>query len=93
MVSNDIMMAVLSLDTYSRGPDTRNSGADFSQSGSIGLYNIVTSSIPSAYAQSFGFYGLAYQKDDEIVISYRGTHGIAADAWFGYGIGASSEAN
>lgn len=88
MVSNDIMMAVLSMDTYSRGPEARNIGADFSQSGSIGLYSIVTSSIPSAYAQSFGFYGLAYQKGDETVISYRGTHGILADAWYGYGIGA-----
>lgn len=37
MVSNDIMMAVLSMDTYSRGPEARNIGDDFSQSGSIGL--------------------------------------------------------
>ena len=87
MVSNDIMMAVLSMDTYSRGPDARNAGEGFSETGSIGLYDIVTSSIPSAYAQSFSFYGLAYQKGGETVISYRGTHGLAPDAWFGYGIG------
>ena len=75
-ISNELMYAILSMDSYNRG---YNAGiANLGGLGSkIGTASLVTDSeaVPSTkdIAQAAGFYASAYSYKEETVISYRGT--------------------
>lgn len=94
MVARDIMMAVLSLDTYSRGYDARNFDPDLAENGRIGNYRITHTSTDAQ--ESDDFYALAYIDNvngvdgTDRIIAYRGTDDFPMDAWYGYGVGAGS---
>lgn len=94
MVARDIMMAVMSLDTYSRGYDARNFDPDLAENGRIGNYRITHTSTDAQ--ESDDFYALAYIDNvngvdgTDRIIAYRGTDDFPMDAWYGYGVGAGS---
>lgn len=92
-MSDNLMLAILAMDSYNRGPEQQLfiSGT---QLGNATLLDLP----PSAEAQSSGFYATAYTWTDEngnpeTVISYRGTNigsaaSFIADATNGFGVGA-----
>lgn len=65
-VSQQLMMAILSMDTYNRGAGLRLSG---NQIGTA----IITREDTSSAANAAGFYAAAYETEFGTVISYRGT--------------------
>jgi hypothetical protein len=73
-MNDNLMLAILAMDSYNRGPE-RQLFVSGSQLGNATLLNLV----PSADAQSSGFYATAYTWTDqngnpETAISYRGTN-------------------
>ncbi len=94
-VSKELMMAILSMDSYSR---EYNAGIvlDSVAIGNVTVNDHEASGItPSDYQawQDAGFYAVAYDWNGETVISYRGTNADSAynlytDAVNGYGLGA-----
>jgi hypothetical protein len=66
-VSNDLFLAILSLDAYNRG---YNSGVNMNGT-AIGNAQLSTGS--GITGQDVGFYAQAYNWDGTKVISYRGT--------------------
>ena len=96
-MTNDVLLALLSLDSYNRGYGARISG--LSVSGSIGDASILTDSTTKlglATTSDASFYAIAYQigtgANAETVISYRGTDKPSSDFW-SYGIGAGDPSN
>ncbi|MEM5494468.1 calcium-binding protein [Hoeflea sp. AS16] len=83
--SNELMLAILAMDSYNRGYDAgigdgQNvvDGVDvdgLGEAGStIGSAVVLNFSLPQG-SQAAGFYAVAYQWNGETVISYRGTDG------------------
>lgn len=78
-MNNDLMKALLSMDSYNRGYgfgiDLGDGIASEETTNSLGGYNILTNSTivfgPTG-AQPIGFYAIAYEYNGEIIISYRG---------------------
>lgn len=86
MALSDLEYAILSLDSYNRGPDpgVMGLGGPGSTIGSLTLLNIP---VPAGSAEA-SFYAAAYRDaDGNIVISYRGTDdptlGADLTAWTG----------
>lgn len=73
--------SLLALDAYNRGydeslfPETRGNGALQNEAGrKIGNATVLfDANDPEGIAQAAGFYAIAYELPDELVISYRGT--------------------
>ena len=67
----DLIYALLAMDSYNRG---YGSGiADLDPTGNFGNWSILTTAVVE-YGQDAidaGFYAIAYQNGDDIVISYR----------------------
>ena len=91
-MNNDVLMALLSLDSYNRGYEARLTGLGVN-SASIGDFSILTDSTarldPTYNTQAANFYAVAYQNSStgETVISYRGTDNLSEDAFNSYAIG------
>ena len=94
-ISQELMYAILAMDSYDReyNPGILLSGSN------IGTASIGSEELLPAASQSAGFYAVAYQWNDDSIISYRGTDnpGLWADdiaggsdVWNGYGIGVGS---
>lgn len=76
--------AILAMDAYNRGYDPKLSLTDATvNQGKIGFANIVGQD-DSQDAQDVSFYAIAYEIDDQLVISYRGTDapsGAVGQSW------------
>ncbi|MCB9709578.1 MAG: hypothetical protein H6749_00135 [Nitrospiraceae bacterium] len=94
-ISQELMYAILAMDSYDReyNPGILLSGSN------IGTASIGSEELLPAASQSAGFYAVAYQWNDDSIISYRGTDnpGLWADdiaggsdVWNGYGLGVGS---
>ena len=89
MALSDLEYAILSLDSYNRGPDpgVTGLGGPGSMIGSLTLLNIP---VPAGSADA-SFYATAYQDSSgNIVISYRGTDDPLNDAFTGWTTGAGN---
>jgi hypothetical protein len=88
-MTDDLMLAILALDSYNRGPD-KQLFVPGNQLGNATLLNLT----PPDNAQSSGFFAAAYDWTDQngkpqTVISYRGTSADSInDAFNGFGVGA-----
>ena len=74
-LSNDLFLAILSMDSYNRGYDAGITGLG-GEGARIGAATIAKDAeqLLSAWeAQAAGVYAVAYQWNGETVISYRGT--------------------
>ncbi|MFD0915921.1 hypothetical protein ACFQ14_05835 [Pseudahrensia aquimaris] len=78
-ISKDLLLALLSMDSYNRGYGAGISGLDDSSDGSVKIgdatisKNIEDASL-SAEAQAAGFYAIAYETEDYgTFIAYCGT--------------------
>lgn len=91
-ISNDLFMSILSMDAYNREYDagivlggSKVGDAEIKDHEASGL-------TPAEYEawQAAGFYAVAYDWNDQTVISYRGTNAdmLLQDALNGYGLGA-----
>ncbi len=98
-ISKDLLLAILSLDSYNRGylPGLAGlGGVDSSLNDQIGNA-VVTNENRSNVAQDAGFYAVAYDTPYGTVISYRGTNSdepseLLKDVFYGWtaGIGFSA---
>ena len=85
-ISNELMMAVLALDSYNQGYAPAVSGVG----NQIGNATRLAIDIPAG-SQAAGFYAAAYTlADGQTVISYRGSDDKTLDILNGYGVGAGS---
>ncbi|MFB0613000.1 hypothetical protein [Aurantiacibacter poecillastricola] len=112
-MNRDVFLSLLALDSYNRGYGQNvllnegDSTANQNKAGRrIGNATILTdANDPEGVAQAAGFYAIAYEWNDETIISYRGTNfestvppggsvfdsPIATDALSGWTLGASFE--
>lgn len=74
-ISKDLLLSILAMDSYNQGYG-RGLQHDETQIGSatVGLQSDIAT---DGEAYGAGFYAVAYDTGDEIVISYRGTDNIA----------------
>lgn len=93
-MNRNLFLAILALDSYNRGYGKRvafvgsQTGRDAAEVGrQLGTATILSQDI-SDQAFDADFYAIAYDWNDEKVISYRGTDNIFRDPYYGYGIGA-----
>lgn len=94
--NSNLLKAILSMDSYNRGYNAglifgsdSNSSEAIDGVTKIGNYTIYRSSNTQA-AADIGFYGIAYQVGNEVVIAYRGTDDglLSKDLSYGFGVGA-----
>ena len=91
-MSTDLLRAILSLDAYNRGYNTRVKGLDieFGETklgdATIIAQSDVTDNTPGVLAS---YYAIAYQLGDEKIISYRGTDQLGTD-FYSFELGAGS---
>ena len=105
-ISQELMYAILSMDSYNRGYNTGIAGLSEASDGSVQIgtatvsYNLEDAQLSNA-AQAAGFYAVAYQWNGDTIISYRGTDNNfsipwtddpegGSDLWNGYGTGAGA---
>ncbi|MCA9462544.1 MAG: hypothetical protein KC590_10470 [Nitrospira sp.] len=106
-ISSELMYAILAMDSYNRGynPGITLTGTQVGNA-TIGVDSAVLNTElntdpndPNRIDQTAGFYAVAYQWNDDSIISYRGTDnpGLWADdisggsdVWNGYGLGVGS---
>ena len=100
-ISSELMNAILAMDSYNRGynPGISGLGGEGSAIGTATVKKDATQLLDAGVAEAAGFYAVAYQWNDDSIISYRGTDnpGLWADeiaggsdVWNGYGIGVGS---
>ena len=94
-ISQNIMQAVLAMDSYNRGYDRRIE----LNAAEIGQYAIANDSFnlgqdvfDNRRDQNIGFFAQAYEHDGETVISYRGTDATLLDGVYGWPTGAGEPA-
>ena len=98
-ISNELFLAILSMDSYNRGYGAGIEGLSQAPGTQIGTATIggnAETDLLSGAAQSAGFYALSYSWNGQTVISYRGTDKIgalgggngASDFWRGWITGA-----
>jgi hypothetical protein len=91
-ISDDLFLAILSMDAYNRG---YNSGMGDPSTGlagnQLGTAVLINATLPPDY-QAASFFAQAYTWHGQTVISYRGTDNFAVDQPTGYGIGLGSPA-
>jgi RTX calcium-binding nonapeptide repeat (4 copies) len=95
MISNELMLSILAMDSYNRGYSPGIAGLSDNAGTNIGNATIVarSSSQAGSDAVSAGFYALSYSWNRQTVISYRGTDDVgilsgASDFWRGWITGA-----
>ena len=102
-VSNELMLAILAMDSYNRGYDAGIGDGQnvvdsvdtdgLGEAGStIGNAAVIDVDLPLG-SEAAGFYAIAYQWNGETVISYRGTDNPnplaeGSDFWNGWTLGA-----
>jgi len=103
MTSSTLFKAILAMDAYNRGYEAAIELSDAVNVG-IGTATIQTNSsliFEENADQAIGFYSIAYNYDNEIVISFRGTNDFkglstiasSLDAYHGWSIGAGNTAS
>ena len=73
-ISNELFMAILSMDTYNRGYNPGINGLSNSQGTKIGNATLEAVGVdPNGVAQANSFYAQSYTWNGQIVVAYRGT--------------------
>ncbi|MCP5009796.1 MAG: hypothetical protein GY942_07455 [Aestuariibacter sp.] len=95
-ISNDIMYAILAMDSYDRGYGEGIAGLGGVGS-TIGIAQLTKQSdtAEDTAGVTASFYAAAYSYNSETVISYRGTNSapfseLSKDALYGWGVGVGS---
>ena len=90
-MNRDLMLAILSMDSYNRGYGNGIKG--LLESGAVGSASIRPFGINEQNGwEAAGFYAIAYDWNGEKVIAYRGTNDFSVDGPNGYPIGAGFDA-
>jgi hypothetical protein len=91
-MNQDVLLALLALDAYNRGPEAALPG--LAETGTIGNLSIITlpNSVRTGW-EAAGFYAISYSQGGQKYISYRGTSTVnttatLTDAIYGWGTGA-----
>ena len=101
MISDELMLSILSMDAYNRGYDPGISGLSDESGSSIGNATITARSSSQAGSAEVnaGFYAISYTWNGQTVISYRGTDDVlglgagVGDVWNGWITGTGTLVN
>ena len=91
-MNNDVMKAILSMDSYNRGySEGINLGVQVGVT-QVGYAVVIQQSniLTTSPERQASFYAIAYNYNSEKVIAFRGTDSLSGDAATGYGVGAGN---